>query len=101
MTARIYKPAKTAMQSGKGKTKDWVLEHIPDARRTRDPLMGWTGSVDTRQQIKLKFDSKDAAISYAKKHGLAYRVEEEKTASRQKKSYSENFKYGRPQAWTH
>ena len=101
MTARIYKPAKTAMQSGKGKTKDWVLEHIPDAPRTRDPLMGWTGSADTRQQVKLKFDSKDAAIAYAKKHGLGYRVEEEKTAARQKKSYSENFKYGRPQAWTH
>ncbi len=101
MTARIYKPAKTAMQSGKGKTRDWILEHMPDAPRTRDPLMGWTGSADTRQQVKLKFDSKDAAIAYAKKHGLAYRVEEEKTAARQKKSYSENFKYGRPQAWTH
>ena len=101
MTARIYKPAKTAMQSGKGKTRDWVLEHIADAPRTRDPLMGWTGSADTRQQIRLKFDSKDAAIAYAKRHGLAYRVEVEKTSVRQKKSYSENFKYGRPQAWTH
>ena len=101
MSARIYKPAKTAMQSGKAKTKEWVLEHIADAPRTRDPLMGWTSSADTRQQVKLKFESKDAAIAYAKKHGLAYRIEEEKTASRQRKSYAENFKYGRPQPWTH
>ena len=101
MNARIYKPAKTAMQSGKAKTKDWVLEHIADAPRTRDPLMGWTSSADTRQQVKLKFESKDAAIAYAKKHGLAYRIEDEKTAVRQRKSYSENFKYGRPQPWTH
>ncbi len=101
MAARIYKPAKTAMQSGQGKTKSWVLEFVADEPRGREPLMGWTSSADTRQQLKLKFDSQEDAEAYAKKNGVAYKVITPKTATRQKKSYSENFKWGRPQPWTH
>ena len=101
MAARIYKPAKTAMQSGQGKTKTWILEFVADQPRGREPLMGWTSSADTKQQLKLKFESQAAAAAYAKKNGLAYRVETPKAPARQKKSYSENFKWGRPQPWTH
>jgi len=101
MAARIYKPAKTAMQSGQAKTKVWILEYISEKSRERDPLMGWTSSADTRQQVKLSFDTRQAAEIYAKKNGLAFRVEASKKSLRQKKSYAENFKWGRPQAWTH
>ncbi len=101
MVARIYKPAKTAMQSGQAKTKSWVLENVSAKPRGREPLMGWTSSADTKQQVKLTFDSREAAEAYARKNGLAYKVEDPKTATRQRKSYSENFKWGRPQPWTH
>lgn len=101
MTARIYQPAKTAMQSGKGRTKGWVLEHEPAAAREIDPLMGWTSSSDMRQQIKLRFDSKEDAVAYAERNGLPYVVEEPKKRLVIKKSYADNFKYGRIGSWTH
>ncbi len=101
MAARIYKPAKTAMQSGQAKTKTWILENVAENARERDPLMGWTSSADTKQQVKLKFDSLEAAEAYARKNGIAYRVEAPKSSVRLKKSYSDNFKWGRPQPWTH
>jgi hypothetical protein len=102
MAVRIYKPARNAMQSGKGKSVFWVLEHIADAPRERDPLMGWTSSGDTRQQVKLRFDTKEEAIAYAEREGLAYQVMPEAPAGRPiKKSYSDNFKFGRSDNWTH
>ncbi|MFM9942617.1 MAG: ETC complex I subunit [Hyphomicrobiaceae bacterium] len=101
MTARIYRPAKTAMQSGQARTKDWLLEHEPSAARQIDPLMGWTGSTDTRGQVKLAFDSKEDAIAYAEKNGLAYVVVEPKSRKPVKKSYADNFKFGRMGSWTH
>lgn len=101
MTARIYNPAKTAMQSGKGKTRNWVLEYIADSPRNRDPLMGWTGSEDTRQQVRLSFQSKEEAIAYARKNGIAYRVDEPNAPARKRKSYAENFRWGRVDTWTH
>ena len=70
MRARIYKPAKTAMSSGTAKTKYWVLEHVAEASREVDPLMGWTSSNDTQAQVKLEFDSKEAALDYAKEHDM-------------------------------
>src|SRR5262249_57756727 len=57
MTARIYKPAKTAMQSGTAKTKEWVLDYEPEQPREIEPLMGWTSSGDMRQQVQLRFDT--------------------------------------------
>jgi hypothetical protein len=101
MAARIFQPAKTAMQSGEARTKDWVLEFEPEAPRFIDPLMGWTGSTDMKQQIRLEFDSKDEAIAYATRNGLAYTVVEPKPRRAIRKSYAENFKFGRIGSWTH
>ena len=101
MVARIYRPAKTAMQSGTAKTNVWMLEYEPEVARETDPLMGWTSSSDMNSQLKLKFDSKDAAIAYAKRNGIAYRLFEPKERKRTPKAYADNFKYGRIGLWTH
>ena len=101
MIARIYRPAKNAMQSGKAKTRDWLLEFAPASARKADPLMGWTQSSDMNGQIKLEFDSRDEAIAYAQAHGLAFQVFEPKTPTRIIKAYADNFAPGRKQPWTH
>ncbi len=101
MVARIYKPSKSAMQSGLGRTMHWVLEFEPTAARSIDPLMGWTSSSDTAAQVRLEFDSKDAAVTYAERNGLAYALQEPEPRRRPRKSYAENFKYGRVGSWTH
>lgn len=102
MQARIYKPSKTAMQSGKGKSKDWVLEYVPrTGSRSIDPLTGWTSSKDTRSQIKLSFDTREDAIAYAKREGLTFSVDEPREAKRLVKSYGANFQTQRKQPWTH
>jgi hypothetical protein len=99
--ARIYRPARTAMQSGKGNARSWVLDYEPAERRTADPLMGWTSSGDMNQQLSLSFDTKEEAIAYAERNGIAYRLSEPPPERLRKKSYSENFKWGRPDNWTH
>ena len=101
MTARIHKPAQNVMQQGKGATRDWVLEYVPNQPRQIEPLMGWTSSSDTKRQIKLSFATKDEAIAYAKENGIAFRLEEPPASKIRPKSYAENFKYGRPDSWTH
>jgi hypothetical protein len=101
MVARIYKPARTAMQSGPARTKEWVLEHEPERPREIDPLMGWTSSRDTRTQVALAFDTKEEAIAYAERNGIAYRLSEPAPRRTQRKSYSDNFKFGRIGSWTH
>ena len=101
MVARIFKPAKTAMQSGLARTKDWVLEHEPASPREIDPLMGWTASRDMAQQGRLTFDTKEEAIAYAERNGLAYAVQEPTPRKSIRKSYSDNFKFGRIGSWTH
>jgi hypothetical protein len=100
MTARIYKPARSATQSGQGKDK-WVLEYEPEKPRSIDPLMGWTSSSDMRSQIRLTFDSREEAIGYATREGVAYRVEEPKEATRKTVSYLDNFRAGRVEPWSH
>jgi hypothetical protein len=100
MAVRIYKPAKTAMQSGEAGTREWVLEHEPSQREI-DPLMGWTSSRDMRTQVKLTFASKEQAIAYAERNGLAYTVSEPQPRKPIRKSYAENFQYGREMPWTH
>lgn len=92
MKARIYKPAKTAMQSGKGRTKDWVLEYAKGATYV-EPLMGWTGSKDTLRQLKLSFDSREDAIAYAQKKGIPFEVQEPHAPQRILKSYADNFAF--------
>jgi hypothetical protein len=101
MSARIFSPAKTAMQSGKAKTGYWVLEFDPESPRTIDPLMGYTSSGDMKSQIRLTFDTREEAVAYAEKQGIAYRVEEPKPAKRRQISYAENFRYDRKIPWTH
>jgi hypothetical protein len=101
MRARLYKPAKTAMQSGQAKTKEWVLEFEPAAPPEVDPLMGWTGSSDTLSQVCLYFDTKEEAVHYAETNGIPYRVFDPHPHSLVKKSYADNFKYGRVGSWTH
>ncbi|MEO1551417.1 MAG: ETC complex I subunit [Pseudomonadota bacterium] len=103
MVVRIYQPARTAMQSGVAKSKHWVLDHGVAERRQTDPLMGWSGSGDTQSQVQLTFDSKEAAIAYAERHGLAYRVEMPKSRKPviRPGGYGDNFRYNRRSAWTH
>ena len=72
--ARIYRPAKTAMQSGRGQTRKWVLEYEPASRRDPDPLMGWSSAHDTLNEVQLRFDTLEEALAYAKKYGLEYTV---------------------------
>lgn len=101
MSVRIYKPAKTAMQSGLGGTAQWVLEHEVATAVTPDPLMGWNGSSGTDKQVTLTFPSKEAAIAYAEREGLAYAVAEPAPHKKTRRSYADNFKFGRIGTWTH
>jgi hypothetical protein len=101
MAARIYRPARTAMQQGSALTREWVLEFVPDEARTIEPLMGWTSSADTRPQVRMTFASKEEAIAYATREGIAFRLEEPRASKIRPKSYAENFKFGRPDRWTH
>lgn len=101
MAARIYKPARSAMQSGRSKAQDWLLELEAEARRGSEPLMGWTSTTDTRQQVTLSFATREAAIAYAQRKGLTYEVLPEPPVRSHKKSYSDNFRWGRPDNWTH
>lgn len=98
---RIYMPAKSAMQSGRAASRMWVAEFVPAEPPRPDPLMGWTGSGDTAKQIRLRFPSKEAAIAWARAQGHAWEVEEPKPTTFRPKSYTDNFRYGRPENWTH
>ncbi|HEX3860353.1 MAG TPA: ETC complex I subunit [Stellaceae bacterium] len=93
--ARIYRPAKTAMQSGRAKTSRWLLEYEPGSRRDPDPLMGWSSAQDTLNQVQLRFDTLDEAIAFAGKHGLEYTLIEPQARSVKTKSYADNFRYDR------
>ena len=88
--AKIFKPSKTAMQSGIAKTDKWIIEYITDEPGI-NPLMGWESSTDTLGELKLEFSSKEKAIVYAKKNKIEYEVIEEKKRKIIKKSYSDNF----------
>lgn len=101
MPARIYRPARNAMQSGKGKSQDWVLEFEQETPRSADPLMGWTSASETRTQVKLRFATREEAEAFAQRKGIAYHVQPEAPVRSQKKSYSDNFKFGRGENWTH
>ena len=101
MVARIYRPAKTAMQSGLAKTKTWVLQYVPEQPRSVEPLMGWTSSSDMKSQITLRFDSRDEAVAYATRNGIAFRVEEPQERTRRKVAYADNFRHDRRVPWTH
>ena len=95
MEARIYQPAKNAMQSGRGKQDVWLLEYLATETKKADPLMGWSGSGDTNTQIKLKFSSREAAEARANSLGLEYSVKQPKKRIVVGKSYSDNFRNDR------
>lgn len=101
MSAKIFSPAKTAMQSGKAKTGNWILEFDPESPRKVEPLMGYTSSRDMKSQIRLTFPTREEAIAYAEKNHIAFRVEEPKESKRRQISYSDNFKFDRKTPWTH
>jgi hypothetical protein len=101
MLARIYRPAKTAMQSGRVKTQLWELSFEPASALKLDPLMGWTQSSDMNGQVRLRFDTRDEAIAYARKHGIPFEVAPETEHKRVIKSYADNFAFSRKQPWTH
>jgi hypothetical protein len=101
MTARIYKPTRTAMQSGQANTRDWLLVFEPETPRQIEPLMGWTASSDMKQQVRLQFPTKEEAVAYCDRYGIAYRVYEPKEPARRKIAYADNFGYRRIGQWTH
>ena len=101
MEVRIFKPSKTAMQSGRGKTGEWLFEFEPGARPDPDPLMGWNGSTDTRAQVRLHFDTREEAVAHAERNGWTYTVQQPKERRIRPKAYADNFSYKRTQPWTH
>jgi hypothetical protein len=99
--ARIYRPSPNAMQSGRGKSKQWVLVFEPSTRREIDPLMGYTSSSDTRTQVKLAFETLEAAEAYAQREGIAYSVQPAHDRTAQRTAYPDNFRSDRKTPWTH
>jgi hypothetical protein len=101
MIARIFKPAKNAMQSGRASTKEWRLEYEPEQPRAVEPLMGWTSSGDMKQQLSLRFDTKEEAMAYCERKGIPCQVIEPKEPVRKPAAYADNFAFGRGEPWTH
>ena len=101
MRARIYQPARNAMQSGRARTKFWVLEYEPEKPREIDPLMGWTSSSDMRQQVQLEFATREEAVAYAEKHAIPHQIFEPHRPAAKAKSYADNFRFDRKVPWSH
>ncbi|WGH80149.1 ETC complex I subunit [Jannaschia ovalis] len=103
MRARIYKPARTATSSGTAKTRDWLLEFIPETPREIDPLTGWTGSTDTQAQVMLRFHTREEAEDYARENGIEFVVlrAQGRKPNLRAGGYGENFATNRRGAWTH
>lgn len=93
--ARIYRPAKTAMQSGRAMRRHWILEFCPRDLQFIDPLMGWRGSKDTLRQLRLTFHSRESAMAYVKKKDLVVQVEAPHSSVPTPKNYADNFRYDR------
>ena len=105
MAAKIYKPSKTAMQSGRNANVsrgfDWVLEFPRKSASRPDRLMGWQSSSDTARQVKMRFPDKQTAIAYAVSHNIAYEVSEPKLRRVKPRAYADNFAFTRKGSWTH
>ncbi|MBB4050726.1 hypothetical protein GGR20_000344 [Devosia subaequoris] len=101
MTARIYRPSPNAMQSGKGKSKQWVLVHESATPRSIDPLMGYTSSSDMNQQVRLSFETLEDAEAYAQRNGIPYSVQPAHEPTPKRVSYPDNFRSDRKTPWTH
>ena len=94
MTARIYQRIKSSMQSGRAKVGTWTLEFAPAEAKKPDPLTGWAGSGDTREQLRMTFPTLDAAKAYADRHGIAYTVVPGHDRSLKLQAYADNFAVG-------
>jgi len=92
---RIYRPAKTAMQSGRAQARKWVLEYEPATPRRPDPLMGWASAADTLNEVQLRFSTCDEAVAFADRLGLDYTVIAPQDSAERPKSYADNFRYDR------
>jgi hypothetical protein len=101
MPARIFRPSRNAMQSGKGKSHQWMLVFEQETPRGIDPLMGYTSSGDTRQQVRLSFGTQEEAEAYAQRNGIAYSVQPAHDATPKRVSYTDNFRSDRKTPWTH
>ena len=103
MRARIYRPARNAMQSGPNRSRQWVLDFAPSEARATDPLMGWTSSNDTQSQVRLRFATQAEAEAYAEAHGIDDSVVQPKprAANIRPGGYGDNFATSRRQVWTH
>jgi hypothetical protein len=101
MTARIYRPAPNAMQSGRAKSKSWVLVHEPSSPREIEPLMGYTATEDTQTQVRLSFATLEEAEAYARANGIPYTVQPAHTPTPKRSSYPDNFRFDRKTPWTH
>jgi hypothetical protein len=101
MLARIYKPSKSTMQSGRKMRDEWLLEFEPRSARLPDRLMGWPSSDDTQSQVVLHFESQEEAVAYAQKHGIPFQVIPAQERRRFIRAYADNFAYGRKEPWTH
>lgn len=101
MTARIFRPAKNAMQSGAAASREWQLDYEPEQPLVIEPLMGWTSSSDMKQQLTMRFDTREEAIAYCERHGIPYQVIEPKDPARRIAAYSDNFAFRRSEPWTH
>ena len=100
--ARIYRQPKTAMQSGRAGTQEWVLAFEPDSPQQPEPLMGWISGNDTdASQVRLRFDTREEAEAFAKQRGVTYEVELPHPQRFVPKSYSDNFRFSRVGNWTH
>ena len=92
MKVRIFRPAKSAMQSGKRNIKTWLVEPIEETNiRSVNPLMGWVSASNTSSQLQLEFSTKEEAIKFVESRNFQYEIEEPKVASVKQKSYSANF----------
>ena len=89
------------MQSGEGRTKEWVLEFAPASPREIEPLMGWTGTRDMNAEVQLAFDTKEEAIAYAERYGIPFRLQEPQEPPVILKAYADNFATNRKVPWTH
>ena len=90
-TARIYQRPKNAMQSGRANTDRWILDYEPREKQVPDPLTGWAGSGDTRNQLRLGFPTLEAARDYAEREGLAYHVIAAPERKLKLQAYADNF----------
>ncbi len=101
MLARIFRPAKSAMQSGHATSQLWVLEFEPASAKTSDPLMGWTQTSDTRGQVRLQFETSEQAVAYAQRCGIPFELQPEPRKTRNVRAYADNFAFTRKIPWSH